>query len=341
MRMRCHMSSQRVLLLVVVSTMVGTRSVKAWSGSVSAVVNSGGVINRKQYHHSRMGDNSFSKLRSKQQDDDDDEKEDDASTSFEDGALEAIQDLETYFQQFEEQMYTHTAVGDIEANNEEFLQERETACAPPLFYTERVQEMECQLLQSLKDSDEAIDLLVELWRHEGGPMYAKVLQNMENYCSSGLHKEERRLRSMIKEFSFDSNQHFVWVEPMVRLALLLFTRGKYEEVSEWCQKALQNKPWHLEAAQLLLVTHLRLGQYSDAIQLARQKALPDLRLTTNNRRRKLWVERQIQQAEDRLEATRRAISANNSEEEQQRKSQLNEERYIHTEECPIDEVCWG
>ena len=52
--------------------------------------------------------------------------------------------------------------------------------SPSLFYKERLQEMECQLLRSLRDSDDAIDLLVELWRNEGGPVYAALLEKMEN-----------------------------------------------------------------------------------------------------------------------------------------------------------------
>jgi hypothetical protein len=202
------------------------------------------------------------------------------------------------------------------------------AVGPSLHHTERMQEIECQLLLSLQDSNEAIDLLVDLWRNEGGPQHAERLERMEESCSVGLFREEEELRSMIEEFRHR------WAEPMVRLALLLFTRGDYEGASRWCQSALNQKPWHVEAAQLLLVVYLRRGDYAQAVRLARHQTLPDLRASTNHQRRTAWVQRQSRLAEERLEATRRDIRSTSSSDDQ--KNQRNND-----DDCPIGEVCWG
>ena len=110
----------------------------------------------------------------------------------------------------------------------------------------RIKEAELVLLEHLETSDDSIDPIVDLWtceREDGAP----ILRAMEDHCSPGLRAEEKELRHMIEYYGME------WAEPMARLALILFTRGEYEESSDWCERCLQVKPWHFEIGKLLVV----------------------------------------------------------------------------------------
>lgn len=187
--------------------------------------------------------------------------------------------------------------------------------------SKRLKELELKLLKQLEDSDDVVDLLVELWTAERADA-AKDLQEMElGHCSPGLVQEESQLRSMIERYGSE------WIEPMSRLAVLLFTKGRLMEAMDLTRSVLQAKPWHFEAGQLLVVMLLRVGDYASAIQAARVYTLPNLKESTQNRRRKRWVGKKVQQAQemlrDALEATTIAVHPD------------------VTSECPVDEpYCW-
>jgi tetratricopeptide (TPR) repeat protein len=187
--------------------------------------------------------------------------------------------------------------------------------------SKRLMELELKLLEQLEDSDDVIDPLVELWTAERQDA-AKELQEMElGGCSPGLVREEEQLRAMIQRYGME------WVEPMSRLAVLLFTKGRLSEAMDLVQKVLEIKPWHFEAGQLLVIMLLREGDYNNALRAARSYMLPNFNDHTDSRRRKRWVRDKVNQARglfrQALEATTTAVHGD------------------VTEGCPVDEpYCW-
>jgi len=157
--------------------------------------------------------------------------------------------------------------------------------------------LEIDLLESLADSDDAIEELVHLWMHENTADDAMVLTAMETQCSDGLIEEEKTLRSMVLE-----NPH--WVEPRVRLALLLFYKGQTEQSYQVAIEALRLKPWHFEICHVFVLLSLRQQDMGQALYWAR-RGLPSLYGKTDSdsvsRRRKGWVQRALQAAHAKLE----------------------------------------
>ncbi|CAJ1934408.1 unnamed protein product [Cylindrotheca closterium] len=190
--------------------------------------------------------------------------------------------------------------------------------------SKRRKEVELQLLEHLKESNEAIDPLIELWSSERQDA-AAIFESMEEVCSPGLKEEEMTLRQMIDESDME------WAEPMVRLSLLFFVKGQYEDSLNWCQKALGVKPWHFEGGRLLVVLHLRMGQFGQALQVARRHLLPALNDRTSNKRRTDWVNEVMKKALQILKEAETAASSKR------------QDKYLDVDECPIIEgrtLCW-
>lgn len=198
--------------------------------------------------------------------------------------------------------------------------------------SKRVKEMELALLEYLQDSDDTIDRLVDLWMCEREDA-APLLRKMEEHCSPGLHKEERELRQMIEHYGNGMDDGDgdgdCWVEPMSRLALLLFTKGNYQEASSWCWKVLEAKPWHFEVAHLLVALSLRQDQFATALRTAREYSLPSLNDKTDHKRRRAWVARAMSKAQEILNQAEMATAAYYVQDEQ-------------LEECPVgdEDMCW-
>merc|ERR1711862_462008 len=83
--------------------------------------------------------------------------------------------------------------------------------------------LEIELLESLSDSDEAVDELMGVWMYERGAGYAHDLEWMQQDCSPGLVEEEGVLRDMVYATNYE------WMEPTIRLASLLFYKGRWTE----------------------------------------------------------------------------------------------------------------
>jgi hypothetical protein len=155
--------------------------------------------------------------------------------------------------------------------------------------SKRHKELEICFLEELVDSDDVVDPLVDLWVAERADG-AEELRCMERTCSPGLRKEEQQLRQMISRYGTD------WVEPMSRLAVILFTKGSYahlEEAKDLCLIVLDVKPWHFEAAHLLVVILLRQGGFQQAVRITRKHCLPPLNDRTGHKRRRRWVDRYL------------------------------------------------
>ncbi|GAX25434.1 hypothetical protein FisN_1Hh389 [Fistulifera solaris] len=159
----------------------------------------------------------------------------------------------------------------------------------------RRREIEIQLLASLNDSDDAVEELMHLWIAERGDEYATTIMEMEKECSVGLLQEEVVLRRMIQEQPG-------WAEPVIRLATLLFYKGRTEESYEMALHALYLKPWHIEVPQLLVLLALREQNMAKALSWAR-RGMPALSRT--NRRRKEWVALSLEQAREQFDNAER------------------------------------
>jgi len=140
-------------------------------------------------------------------------------------------------------------------------------------------EFEIQLLQSLADSDDAIDEIMNLWMMERGVDAAETLSRMENTCSPGLKQEEEILRQLMDEYGIH------WAEPVSRLASLLYYKGKSLESQQWCEIALAVKPWHFEVAHTMVLNSLRQDDMPAAVRWQR-RVLPPLNAASNHERRK-------------------------------------------------------
>ena len=154
--------------------------------------------------------------------------------------------------------------------------------------------VEIQLLESLVDSDEAVEELMSLWLTERDAESARRLLDMEVVCSPGLRHEEQYLRDMIQDYGLD------WPEPASRLAALLYFQGESVESKHWADQVLRVKPWHFEATQVQLWNCLRLGLDKHVYAYARQ-GLPPLNPTTQHRARRKWVQWAVQQAHELLD----------------------------------------
>ena len=191
---------------------------------------------------------------------------------------------------------------------------------------QRLRSMELTLLETLRDSDQAIDPLVELWvkerRNAAEALFAMIQMAPHQH---DLEKEEEMLREMMDDYGADG-----WVEPHGRLAVLLFMKGRYVEVLDLCDYVLYHKPWHFEVAQLMGVTFLRLGDFGSALRVTRDCVLPPMR---HAKRRKQWVDRMTGIARERLQFA-----------ESVTKTAFIEASVAKTEtaedECPVDQGCW-
>lgn len=152
--------------------------------------------------------------------------------------------------------------------------------------------LEIEMLESLAYSDEPVDALMGMWVNERGPTPAQDLERMQEYCSPALVQEERMLRDM------SHATHFEWMEPIIRLATLLFYRGLRGESYDLCQYVLEHKPWHFEAAHLKLLHCLTSSHPAlpSRWSVARSIVLPPLNPRTNNKSRKQWVRRMVAEA---------------------------------------------
>ena len=173
---------------------------------------------------------------------------------------------------------------------------------PLTLSSRRRRDAEIELLQSLKDSDEAIDDLVSIWMTERDAHSARRLQEMESTCSRGLEEEEAELRNMIAVYGLH------WPEPASRLAALLYFKGESEESMVWADRVLQVKPWHFEAAHVQRLNCLRL-QSTLLWQYAR-KVLPPLNRVTRNAARHRWVKKAVDEARQSLSRAEEQLHLN-------------------------------
>lgn len=184
----------------------------------------------------------------------------------------ARQALEKFFYQdptIPSQIFTATTGGDDAAG---------AGSTPPLTSVERQRrQVELQLIDSLRESDDALDELMHLWITERDAESATMILQMQESCSKGLVEEEWALREMMTRYP-------TWAEPVIRFATVLYYKGRTEESYEVALQALRLKPWHYEAPQLLVLLALRVQDRVQALFWAR-RGLPPLRGETSEEQR--------------------------------------------------------
>lgn len=192
-------------------------------------------------------------------------------------------------------------------SSETFLSGDQLPAPPPLTAIAKERRIaEIQALARLVDSDEGLDDLWSLWFSERGPRAARELQAIEALVEEGPRswgEAEERLRDLIDE-------HGVYfVEPVNRLATLLFLQGRLEESRELCEVVLSVKPWHFGASSGIVMVCAGLGDPMAARTWATRR-LPPIQPSGSNKRRQQWVERAVGDATKALfDAERRVKRA--------------------------------
>lgn len=169
--------------------------------------------------------------------------------------------------------------------------------APPLTTLERQRkEAELHLLEQLQDGDDAIAELWTLWFHERGPQAAQRLVQAEEFTKSPstYPSAEALLHELVQEYGV------AWAEPVNRLATLYYLQGKHSESRALCELVLQVKPWHFGALSGLVQVLAQLHLPDQAREWASRR-LPSWAPTGPNRRRHVWVERAVHEAQLSLE----------------------------------------
>mmetsp|Transcript_2690 Transcript_2690/g.3925 ORF Transcript_2690/g.3925 Transcript_2690/m.3925 type:complete len:303 (+) Transcript_2690:206-1114(+) len=168
---------------------------------------------------------------------------------------------------------------------------------PPLTTIARERRLaETHLLSQLDESDDALSDLWSLWFAERGPEAANDLIQAEELVGQGPHsweEAEKRYLEIVEEHGI------YWVEPVNRLATLMYLQGRLDESRELCERVLSVKPWHFGALSGIVMVFAALGDANGARQWAARR-LPPYQPTGTNKRRMEWVERAIKDSHDAL-----------------------------------------
>lgn len=177
---------------------------------------------------------------------------------------------------------------------------------PPLTAAERDRRLtEIALLEQLTDSDEALEHLWELWFSERGASAKSRLEQADQALARGQTlAAEKMLRDMIVEYGV------YWVEPLNRLATLLYMDGRLQASHQLCLVVLHLRPYHFGALSGIVAVSIGLGKREEARSWA-EKRLPSRVASTSfppfaenngpvNPRRTEWVQKAVRQAQEAL-----------------------------------------
>ena len=130
------------------------------------------------------------------------------------------------------------------------------------------------------------------------------LEQIDVHLAAGnIAVAEKMLRQMIQTYGV------YWVEPINRLATLLYMDGRLQESYKLCLVVLHLKPYHFGALSGIVAVCIGLGKREQARKWA-EKRLPSLVASTSfppfakngptNPRRAEWVQKAVQQAQESL-----------------------------------------
>jgi len=171
-------------------------------------------------------------------------------------------------------------------------------------------EAELELIESLTSSDAAIKNLWALWFSERGPDAARVLLRAEELSSQAvlgnsqvpvdgdkrLQEAEDLLWDLIEKYGV------YWVEPVNRLATIMYVRGKFQDSKRLCEVVLSVKPWHVGALNGIVMACAAMNDVTTARAWA-EKRLPPLQESYDElvwSRRRAWVKWAAHDAKNKL-----------------------------------------
>ena len=133
-------------------------------------------------------------------------------------------------------------------------------------------ETEIALLEQLGESDEPIPQLWDLWYSSRGPKAAQELMATERLVAQGQPGAWKEAEELLRALIAREGIH--WVEPVNRLATLMFLQSRYEDSLELCLLVLQLKPWHFGALSGIVMVYQGLQDNENMMTYALQRMPP-------------------------------------------------------------------
>jgi hypothetical protein len=151
---------------------------------------------------------------------------------------------------------------------------KKEVCNPPLLTSIGRERMEAEitLLESLAESDDAIPELWNLWYGARGPGAKEQLMITEALVAKGQPDSWKEAEDLLRKMIANEGIH--WVEPVNRLATLMFLQSRHEESKELCELVLQLKPWHFGALSGMVMVQQGLQNQEKMLEYARQRMPP-------------------------------------------------------------------
>ena len=143
---------------------------------------------------------------------------------------------------------------------------------------------------TLGEGDSALLKLMKLWFTERGRTASRELGGAEwLYLNGNWVEAELCLYGLVVKYGIH------WVEPIHRLALMLYHRGKFEESRRLLDTVLAIKPWHFGAQKGMAKVCRELGKQDDAAKWDSQ-CLPPMEEEALGSKRTDWVWRAVNYA---------------------------------------------
>jgi len=207
----------------------------------------------------------------------------------------------TSFPQKGEQEQRHQLMSSYDSSA--FWEPIQLPRAPPLTSIDRERrQAEIALLSQLKNGDDSIQDIWNLWLQERGPEAGARLLAANDLVNNPAtwNQAEEALQALIAEYGVH------WAEPVIRLATLYYQQGKLRKAEKLCRTVLAVKPWHFGALSGIVVVYAALHAVNEARHGAAHR-LPTFAPTGPNRRRQQWVIKAVSQAEAALEAAEQRL----------------------------------
>jgi hypothetical protein len=155
---------------------------------------------------------------------------------------------------------------------------------------------------AVQDHEQVLNELWNLWFHERGPRAAARLTRAEELVAQGPRQwdaAESALRDLVMEYGLS------WAEPMNRLATLYYLQRRYRAAERLCRAVLSTKPWHFGALSGIVLVYEGLRDTESAQRWAARR-LPTH--SSSNKRRAVWVQQAVKNAEQSLLEAERSVS---------------------------------
>ena len=186
-------------------------------------------------------------------------------------------------------------------------------------------EIEIRLLESLADSDAAIEELVSLWNSGNALMEAELLvtighqkqilfqKNDDDESQTAAYSYWKQAETILQGLINSSDHDSSVIEPIYKLGYLYALQKKYSKATEMYKRVLKQKEWHLGAIRGMVVASQAMDNTIETKYWS-SKCLPPLpmfvtwldeqqgnQLDMQQQRRKEWVDDMVSKANQELE----------------------------------------